>query len=499
MEGKSKTKFLTRKQSSKAPDKEYEEEEEEEDNVSGVGNGINDLGEEEEPETIDPTIKLMYLTNEGDLEGINQLLDSGINVNFRDTDGRTALHIAACQGCNDVVQLLIQKGAQIDPKDRWGSTLASVMHLGEPERSLFCQLLLYQLHIRLILRRQPLADAIHYKNHEVIKLLEKHGAKSMMVPMHVQSFQEIPEYEIGPDELDFSNSVEITKGTFRTASWRGIEVAVKKIGEDLITDEDKVRAFIDELALLQKMRHPNVVQFLGAVTQSTPMMIVTEYLPKFLRFKKREGGGNPRNFNTVRGMNYLHENKPEAVVHRDLEPSNILRDDSGHLKVADFGVSKLLKVAKTVKQDKFIFSPETSCRYVAPEVFRNEEYDLKVDVFSFALILQEMIEGHPPFFPKQEEEVPKAYAEKERPPFSAPERLYSHGLRELIKKCWSENPADRPTFREIIKRLDGIDYLFMQKRRWKINIFKCFEGFEALWRKNHACPSNLSSRFSTRQ
>ncbi|XP_026413991.1 integrin-linked protein kinase 1-like [Papaver somniferum] len=474
MEGKSKTKFLTRKQSSKAPDKEYEEEEEEEDNVSGVGNGINDLGEEEEPETIDPTIKLMYLTNEGDLEGINQLLDSGINVNFRDTDGRTALHIAACQGCNDVVQLLIQKGAQIDPKDRWGST--------------------------------PLADAIHYKNHEVIKLLEKHGAKSMMVPMHVQSFQEIPEYEIGPDELDFSNSVEITKGTFRTASWRGIEVAVKKIGEDLITDEDKVRAFIDELALLQKMRHPNVVQFLGAVTQSTPMMIVTEYLPKgdLRAFLKRKGALKPVlavrfALDIARGMNYLHENKPEAVVHRDLEPSNILRDDSGHLKVADFGVSKLLKVAKTVKQDKFIFSPETSCRYVAPEVFRNEEYDLKVDVFSFALILQEMIEGHPPFFPKQEEEVPKAYAEKERPPFSAPERLYSHGLRELIKKCWSENPADRPTFREIIKRLDGIDYLFMQKRRWKINIFKCFEGFEALWRKNHACPSNLSSRFSTRQ
>ncbi|XP_026392022.1 integrin-linked protein kinase 1-like [Papaver somniferum] len=470
MEGKLKTKFLTRKQSSKAPDKEYEEEE---DNVS-VGNGINDLGEEEEPETIDPTVKLMYLTNEGDLEGIHQLLDSGINVNFRDTDGRTALHIAACQGCNDVVQLLIQKGAQIDPKDRWGST--------------------------------PLADAIHYKNHEVIKLLEKHGAKSMMVPMHVQNLQEIPEYEIGPDELDFSNSVEITKGTFRTASWRGIEVAVKKIGEDLITDEDKVRAFIDELALLQKMRHPNVVQFLGAVTQSTPMMIVTEYLPKgdLRAFLKRKGALKPVlavrfALDIARGMNYLHENKPEAIVHRDLEPSNILRDDSGHLKVADFGVSKLLKVAKTVKQDKFIFSPETSCRYVAPEVFRNEEYDLKVDVFSFALILQEMIEGRPPFFTKQEEEVPKAYAEKERPPFGAPERLYSHGLRELIEKCWSENPADRPTFREIIRRLDGIDYLFMQKRRWKINIFKCFEGFEALWRKNHACPSNRSSRFSTRQ
>lgn len=112
----------------------------------------------------------------------------------------------------------------------------------------------------------------------------------------------------------------IYQGTFRTAMWRGIQVAVKKLGEDVFTDEDTVwvgyavllvfvlllfvwlcyisfsvsdhnpltydphwiyrRAFRDELALLQKIRHPNVVQFLGAVTQSSPMMIVTEYLPK---------------------------------------------------------------------------------------------------------------------------------------------------------------------------------------------------------------------------
>ncbi|RWW09011.1 hypothetical protein GW17_00027518 [Ensete ventricosum] len=93
------------------------------------------------------------------------------------------------------------------------------------------------------------------------------------------------------------------QGTFLLATWRGIEVAVKMFGEDVMTDEDKVwvgpilstelyvcsnynvflvSAFMDELALLQKIRHPNVVQFLGAVTQSSPMMIVTEYLPKVI-------------------------------------------------------------------------------------------------------------------------------------------------------------------------------------------------------------------------
>lgn len=157
-----------------------------------------------------------------------------------------------------------------------------------------------------------------------------------MATMHVRTAREVPEYEIGPKELDFTNSVEITKvhfflyyffhfnlfivskliiwyenlcqGTFHLASWRGIQVAVKRLEEELIPDEDKVwvthglqigfrnsffdalfnsvgfffnrNAFRDELALLQKIRHPNVVQFLGAVTQSSPMMIVTEYLPK---------------------------------------------------------------------------------------------------------------------------------------------------------------------------------------------------------------------------
>ncbi|MBA0600921.1 hypothetical protein Gorai_004115 [Gossypium raimondii] len=365
---------------------------------------------------IDPRVRLMYMANEGDLEGIKELLDSGTNVNFKDIDGRTALHVAACQGLTDVVRLLLDRGAEVDSKDRWGST--------------------------------PLADAVYYKNQDVIKLLEKHGAKPPIAPMHVQNSREVPEYEIDPSELDFSNSVNITKGTFRVASWRGIKVAVKTLGEEVFTDEEKVwvcltlfvifvKAFRDELALLQKIRHPNVVQFLGAVTQSSPMIIVTEYLPKgdlraYLKLKGTLKLKLAVKFalDIARGMNYLHEHKPEAIIHRDLEPSNILRDDSGHLKVADFGVSKLLKVANRVKEDKPVTSQETSWRYVAPEVYRNEEYDTKVDVFSFALILQEMIEGFPPFHAKQEYEVPKAYVANERPPFRAPAKCYAYGLRE---------------------------------------------------------------------
>ncbi|XP_023533995.1 integrin-linked protein kinase 1 isoform X1 [Cucurbita pepo subsp. pepo] len=419
---------------------------------------------------IDPGIKLMYLSNDGDSDGIRELLDSGADVNFRDIDGRTSLHVAACQGRPEIVEILLERGAEVDVQDRWGST--------------------------------PLADAIYYKNQDVIKLLEKHGARLPMAPMLVQNALEVPEYEINPNELDFSKSVNITKGTFCIASWRGIEVAVKTLGEEVFTDEDKVKAFRDELALLQKIRHPNVVQFLGAVTQSSPMMIVMEYLPQgdLHAYLKRKGSLKLATvvkfaLDIARGMNYLHEHKPEAIIHRDLEPSNILRDDSMHLKVADFGVSKLLKLSNRVKEDRpvAVACHDTSWRYVAPEAYKDEEYDTKVDVFSFALILQEMIEGNPPFPTKPENEVPKAYIAGERPPFMAPTKRYADGVKELIEECWEEKPHKRPTFRQIIRRLEDINNEIMHTRSLKMNHFcNCFGNLTALFKRERTSPGSRS-------
>ncbi|KAI7746063.1 LOW QUALITY PROTEIN: hypothetical protein M8C21_003739 [Ambrosia artemisiifolia] len=366
---------------------------------------------------IDPRVRLMFFSS--DLDGIKELLDSGTDVNFKDIDNRTALHVAACQGFCDVAELLLNGGADVDPKDRWGSTMA---------------------------------------------------------PMHVKNAREVPEYEIDAKELDFTESVDITKGTFTIASWRGTKVAVKKLGDELFTDKEKVRAFRDELELLQKIRHPNVVQFLGAVTQSSPMMIVTEYLPKgdLRLFLKRKGSLKP-----ITALKFAMD------IAR-----NILRADSGHIKVADFGISELMKVTKTDKHEKLMSYHDTTWRYVAPEVFRNEDYDTKVDVFSFALILQEMIEGNQPFFDKKEDDVPKAYVSKERPPFSAPSKSYAHGLKELIEECWHENPAERPTFRKIISRLESIYNSFNRRRRWKVRPLKWFQKMETIWKKEDSVRSS---------
>ena len=69
---------------------------------------------------IDPEVRLMYSANEGDLDGIRELLDSDVNVNFKDNDSRTALHVAAYNGLTDVISLLLDCGSKLDPSDYLG-------------------------------------------------------------------------------------------------------------------------------------------------------------------------------------------------------------------------------------------------------------------------------------------------------------------------------------------------------------------------------------------
>ncbi|KAL9999361.1 putative transferase, protein kinase TKL-Pl-5 family [Helianthus debilis subsp. tardiflorus] len=89
------------------------------------------------------------------------------------------------------------------------------------------------------------------------------------------------DWEIDPQELDFTNSHLIGKGSFGEivkACWRGTPVAVKRILPSLSDDKLVIQDFRHEVNLLVKLRHPNIVQFLGAVTEKKPLMLITEYL-----------------------------------------------------------------------------------------------------------------------------------------------------------------------------------------------------------------------------
>lgn len=250
------------------------------------------------PENLDSTMQMLFMACRGDVKGVEDLLNEGTDVNSIDLDGRTALHIAACEGQIEVVKLLLSRKANIDARDRWGSTAA--------------------------------ADAKYYGNVEIYNILKARGAKTPKIrktPMAVANPREVPEYELNPLELQVRKSDGITKGSYQVAKWNGTKVSVKILDKDSYSDPDSINAFKYELTLLEKVRHPNVVQFVGAVTQNIPMMIVSEYHPKgdlgsYLQKKGRLSLSKALRYalDIARGMNYLHECKPDPVIHCDLKP-----------------------------------------------------------------------------------------------------------------------------------------------------------------------------------
>ncbi|XP_047081997.1 integrin-linked protein kinase 1-like [Lolium rigidum] len=400
------------------------------------------------PENLDATMRLLYAACQGDAAGVEELLrEEGVDVDSIDFDGRTALHIAACEGRGEVVRLLLGWKANINARDRWGST--------------------------------PAADAKHYGHFEVYTLLRSRGAKlpkTKKTPMVVSNPKEVPEYELNPLELEFRRGEEVTKGYY-VAKWYGSKVFVKILDKDSFSDGDSLDAFKHELTLLEKARHPNLVQFVGAVTQNVPLMIVSEYhhkgdLATYLETKGRLHSYKAIRFalDIARGLNYLHECKPEPIIHADLSPKNIVRDDEGKLKVAGFGSLSLIKVSEDRLQMAQPVSKFDSV-YIAPEIYRNETFDRSVDTFAFGLILYEMIEGSPAFHPKPQEEAAKMISsEGLRPLFKNKPKSYPEDVKQLIQECWDPTPSVRPTFSDIIVRLNKISASCSNKQtRWRDN------------------------------
>ncbi|XP_020087210.1 serine/threonine-protein kinase STY17 [Ananas comosus] len=397
------------------------------------------------PENLDSTMQLLFMACQGDAKGVEELLREGIDVNSINLDGRTALHIAACEGRFDVVKLLLSWRANIDARDRWGSTAA--------------------------------ADAKYYGHVEVYNILKSRGAKLPKIrktPMVVSNPREVPEYELNPGELQFRRGEEVMRGTYQVAKWNGTKVSVKILDKQCYSDPESINAFKHELTLLEKVRHPNVVQFVGAVTQNVPMMIVSEYHPKgdLACYLQKKGKLQPHKvlkfaLDIARGMNYLHHCKPDPIIHCDLKPKNILLDNGGQLKVAGFGLIKLSKISP----DKVkLAHPESlsPSLYTAPEVYKNEIFNRSVDAFSFGLILYEMIEGAAVFHSKSPEEATKMICfEGMRPSLKNKLKSYPQDLKELIEECWDSQPAVRPTFSEVIIRLDKIYAHCAKQGRWK--------------------------------
>ncbi|XP_016755714.2 dual specificity protein kinase shkD isoform X4 [Gossypium hirsutum] len=237
--------------------------------------------------------------------------------------------------------------------------------------------------------------------------------------------------------------------------WNGSDVAVKVY----FAGEYKESTLLDykkEIDIMRKLRHPNVLLFMGAVYSQERLAIVTEFLPRGSLFKALHKNNQALDvkrrmrmaLDVARGMNYLHHRNP-PIVHRDLKSSNLLVDRNWNVKVGDFGLSRW-------KNGTFLTtkSGRGTPQWMAPEVLRNEPSNEKSDVFSFGVILWELMTVSIPWNNLNSLQVVGVVGFMDRR-LELPEGLDPQ-IESIISDCWQSNPENRPSFEDIINRMTGI-------------------------------------------
>lgn len=254
-------------------------------------------------------------------------------------------------------------------------------------------------------------------------------------------------WEIDAKNLKFENKVasgsygDLYKGTYCSQ-----EVAIKVLKPERI-NTDMQKEFAQEVFIMRKVRHKNVVQFIGACTKPPSLCIVTEFMSGgsvYDYLHKQRGVFKLPTLLKVaidvsKGMNYLHQNN---IIHRDLKAANLLMDENEVVKVADFGVAR-------VKAQTGVMTAETGTyRWMAPEVIEHRPYDHKADVFSFGIVLWELLTGKLPYEYLTPLQAAVGVVQKGLRP-TIPKHTLPR-LAELLEKCWQQDPALRPDFSEII-------------------------------------------------
>ena len=285
---------------------------------------------------------------------------------------------------------------------------------------------------------------------------------------------------ITPKRLNILNVIgKGCEGTVYKAKWEGATVAVKKVGT---RNAKQAKALVRSTEISSKLRHPNVLPLLGAHLNPFgdsclmfPIMLVgtmkqwlysdlekggvgalfgsgAKTKSKAHKFKRRLKAA----WDVAKGMSYLED---MFIMHRDLKPSNIFMKSSakGCAVIADFGLARY----SSMKDNE---STPTTCTgtfiYMAPEVIAGKWYDTKCDVYSFGILLNELLDRKAPYSGSyySPQQIAQAVVDQNMRPkvYSNDNSKDSKRLVQLAEKCWDKDPNARPTFAEILNEMDVV-------------------------------------------
>lgn len=252
----------------------------------------------------------------------------------------------------------------------------------------------------------------------------------------------------------------------------GKKYAAKIINFKALIGIQEQKNFLREITILTKIKHPAVVSFYGINLHSfhdisiLEPTILMEYMQKgSLRKILNEEQANlsdndwdpTKKYICLLGiadaMRYLHQ---QGILHRDLKPENILFDEDFYPKIADFGLSRCFENVLNNEEMKLTKNVGTPL-YMAPELIdENSNYDLSVDVYSFAFIAYEIVTGKVPFSELGNNinffQLSKKILNGTRPEFTD---AVNEKMRNLISLCWSGDAKERPSFETIFKEMSS--------------------------------------------